>query len=169
MNHTTNYNLPQWEDTDAVRREDVNAAMSTIDAAIAGAGGAKLIRDVTLTVAINTFSLAAGYLDWSKWNTVHLLFKPVFVSSASAEQRKYGMTCTASSSNLFVTGISGMCHLLLNVCRDPALPGGGILWQSSGGQFINLGVTYADSCGLWFHNPSINFLPGSRLTAWGQA
>ena len=37
MQHTTNYNLPQWEDTDAVKREDVNAAMSAIDAAIKAA------------------------------------------------------------------------------------------------------------------------------------
>lgn len=36
MNHTTNYSLPQWEDTDAVKREDMNAAMSTIDAAMSG-------------------------------------------------------------------------------------------------------------------------------------
>ena len=40
MQHTTNYNLPQWEDTDAVKREDMNAAMSAIDTAIAG--GAKI-------------------------------------------------------------------------------------------------------------------------------
>ena len=36
MNHTTNYNLPQWEDTDRVTREDINGAMSVIDAALSG-------------------------------------------------------------------------------------------------------------------------------------
>ena len=34
MNHTTNYNLPQWEDTDAVKREDVNGALAAVDAAL---------------------------------------------------------------------------------------------------------------------------------------
>ena len=38
MTYTTNYNLPQWEDTDIVKREDVNGAMAVIDAAIAAAG-----------------------------------------------------------------------------------------------------------------------------------
>ena len=46
MNHTTNYDLPQWEDSDVVRRADVNSAMNSIDAAIkaaadAAAGGVK--------------------------------------------------------------------------------------------------------------------------------
>ncbi|MBR1885671.1 MAG: hypothetical protein IJ812_04610 [Schwartzia sp.] len=39
MNYTENYSLPQWEDTDVVTREDVNGAMSRIDAALAAAGG----------------------------------------------------------------------------------------------------------------------------------
>ena len=38
MNHTTNYNLPQWEDADRVTRADMNAAMSAIDTALAGTG-----------------------------------------------------------------------------------------------------------------------------------
>ena len=37
MNHTTNYNLPQWEDTDAIKHSDFNNAMQNIDAALAGA------------------------------------------------------------------------------------------------------------------------------------
>ena len=36
MQHTTNYDLPQWEATDAVKREDVNGAMATVDAALKG-------------------------------------------------------------------------------------------------------------------------------------
>ena len=34
MNHTTNYNLPQWEATDAVKRADVNGALAAVDAAL---------------------------------------------------------------------------------------------------------------------------------------
>ena len=37
MQHTTNYNLPQWEATDAVKREDVNGAMSAVDTALKSA------------------------------------------------------------------------------------------------------------------------------------
>ena len=44
MNHTTNYNLPQWEDADRVTRGDFNGAMQSIDAAVkslSDAAGAK--------------------------------------------------------------------------------------------------------------------------------
>ena len=34
MQHTTNYILPQWEDSDRVTREAVNGAFSTIDGAL---------------------------------------------------------------------------------------------------------------------------------------
>ena len=43
MNHTTDYNRPQWEDTDAVKRADVNAAMSSIDAAMATCGNCQVV------------------------------------------------------------------------------------------------------------------------------
>ena len=42
MNYPTNYELPQWEAGDRVKRADMNGAMSAIDAALAGAGGAKI-------------------------------------------------------------------------------------------------------------------------------
>ena len=34
MNYTENYNLPQWEAGDQIKRSDMNDAMSAIDAAI---------------------------------------------------------------------------------------------------------------------------------------
>ena len=37
MNHTTNYSLPQWEATDAIKREDVNGALSALDTAMGDA------------------------------------------------------------------------------------------------------------------------------------
>ena len=40
MQHTTNYDLPQWEDTDVVTREDVNGAMTAIDTAVKAAATA---------------------------------------------------------------------------------------------------------------------------------
>lgn len=48
MQHTTNYNLPQWEASDTIKRSDVNGAMSTLDAAVKAvadtvAGGATVV------------------------------------------------------------------------------------------------------------------------------
>ena len=38
MEHTTNYNLPQWEASDRVTRGDMNDAMSAIDTALGALG-----------------------------------------------------------------------------------------------------------------------------------
>ena len=70
MNHTTNYNLPQWEDTDRVTRTDVNAAMSTIDAAIAGVGNCR--------VAYGTYT-GTGTFGNSSPNTLTFDFEPKLV------------------------------------------------------------------------------------------
>lgn len=42
MNQTANYQLPQWEASDPVKREDFNDAMSKLDTALSGAGGVQL-------------------------------------------------------------------------------------------------------------------------------
>ena len=39
MNYTENYNLPQWEATDAVKRADVNGALAAVDAALGTLAG----------------------------------------------------------------------------------------------------------------------------------
>ena len=50
MNHTTNYNLPQWEDGDRVTRGDFNDAMSAIDGAI------KAVSDNVPGIVIGTYT-----------------------------------------------------------------------------------------------------------------
>ena len=49
MQHTTNYDLPQWEDTDRILREDMNGAMSIIDAAMAGLSGGARVEEFHYT------------------------------------------------------------------------------------------------------------------------
>ena len=52
MTRTENYNLPQWEADDPVRREDFNGAMASIDAGLAA--GAHTFATV------NTYNRVAG-------------------------------------------------------------------------------------------------------------
>lgn len=40
MQHTSNYNLPQWEASDPIKRADFNGAMSAIDTAVKAASDA---------------------------------------------------------------------------------------------------------------------------------
>lgn len=58
MNHTPNYNLPQWEANDPVRREDFNAAMETIDGAMAAAKTAGDTAQTAALMAQNTANAA---------------------------------------------------------------------------------------------------------------
>ena len=71
MNHTTNYNLPQWEATDAVKREDVNGAMATVDAAL------KTVSDAAANVPEIVFGTYTG--DGQESQTIYLGRKPKVV------------------------------------------------------------------------------------------
>ena len=50
MQHTTNYNLNQWEDGDVVRREDFNADNAAIDAAL------KSVSDASPEIVFGTYT-----------------------------------------------------------------------------------------------------------------
>ena len=50
MQHTTNYNLNQWEDGDVVRREDFNADNTKIDAAL------KSVSDASPEIVFGTYT-----------------------------------------------------------------------------------------------------------------
>ena len=87
MQHTTNYDLPQWEATDAVRREDVNGAMSSIDSAIEAAaatgGGNCYIRNFIYT----------GYGAYGVNDPMTLFtpgYRPLFVSVQREEPSSSG-------------------------------------------------------------------------------
>ena len=55
MNTTTNYSLPQWEDTDRVTRGDMNDAMQSIDTAI------KAVADGGLRIQTGSYTGTGTY------------------------------------------------------------------------------------------------------------
>ena len=58
-NHTTNYDLNQWEGTDKVLRTEFNADNAKIDAALAGPNAAKTDRE-DLTALEGSLEAAAA-------------------------------------------------------------------------------------------------------------
>ena len=76
MNHTENYNLPQWETSDRVTREGVNNAMSSIDAAIAGASPLVRLREYTMEADASRFDLSLAGLDVSSYAAVLVVGQP---------------------------------------------------------------------------------------------
>ena len=97
MNHTKNYNLPQWELNDLIRMEDFNSAMANLETGIDGAkaeakaGDAELQRQVTAANAkaenAQTVANAAAqkpyvvgrYVGTGREMTVTLGFRPSFL------------------------------------------------------------------------------------------
>ena len=67
MNYTTNYNLPQWEDTDVVTREDVNGAMASIDSAIANASPLVKLLDYTSPSATTSLTVDLSGIDFTQY------------------------------------------------------------------------------------------------------
>ena len=92
MNTTTNYNLPQWEDSDRVTRESVNGAMSSIDAALAAAGGGNC------KIVYGTYT---GTGEYGTNHEIRLTFdaKPVFIAV-----RQY---CDNTASDPILLGVRG--------------------------------------------------------------
>ena len=55
MNYTTNYDLPQWEAGDRVKRADMNGAMAAIDAALGALGGGDYTFETYTYVGTGTY------------------------------------------------------------------------------------------------------------------
>ena len=98
VDHTTNYQLSQWETTDRILMEDFNsdnakidAALAAHDAALAGKADAadlaaltqalaaleakstlQVIKTVTQAADGTTFQIDLSDVDWSQWSTVYI-------------------------------------------------------------------------------------------------
>ena len=72
MNYTTNYHLPQWDETDRVMRTDFNAAMAEIEAGMSeNAQAAEQAAELTYTMG--------SYTGNGSTQNIHLGFRPRFV------------------------------------------------------------------------------------------
>ena len=94
MNHTKNYNLPQWELNDLIRMEDFNGAMSNIETGIdtarteaadaqAEAASAKVVANTaknTADAALAQKAYVTGtYTGTGAEKSINLGFRPSFV------------------------------------------------------------------------------------------
>ena len=82
-NHTTNYELCQWEATDQVQRTDFNQDNAKIDtalaeheAAIAGKAPMTVLYQVTITENTYTLPLDTNTMGWGNYSLVLLTYAP---------------------------------------------------------------------------------------------
>ena len=93
MNHTKNYNLPQWELNDLIRMEDFNSAMSNIENGVTSAAAtadaaqneAEQARFLAQKTALNAFTLenlpyqVGSYMGIEVEQDIVLGFRPSFL------------------------------------------------------------------------------------------
>lgn len=88
MNHTQNYYLPQWDETDRVLMTDFNAAMAGIEA---GLTGSKAAADAAQATANNAYCpenkpyVVGNYTGTGVDMTFDLGFRPSFLIVSGSE------------------------------------------------------------------------------------
>lgn len=73
MNHTSNYQLSQWDKSDRILMEDFNADNAKVDTALAELSGRSCltpIKEVVVTTPAATFPLSLEGIDWDQWQAV---------------------------------------------------------------------------------------------------
>ena len=104
MNYTTNYNLPQWEETDVVTREDVNGAMSAIDSAIANASPLVKLLDYTSPSATSQLNIDVSGIDFSQYWQIFMYFDPgtsyarMRLNGVSSGYKRYALGGTSATN-----------------------------------------------------------------------
>ena len=188
VNHTTNYQLSQWESTDRILMEDFNSDNAKIDAALKNQAdaiaaltqtvsgkasasalealeaqvGPKLIGTQTVSASTNYWNVQLGEVDWSAWSMVRVVCKPVLSSGGNYEAQINGSYRYSLGSN-----VTGPCVVLLFPGRDPALPTVGLGWTSEGMQGFMADTVFENLATVTFSCRSGTLEPGTAAQIWG--
>jgi len=104
-NHTTNYNLCQWEAEDQVKRTDFNTDNAKLDAALTGKlGRSELIKTVSVPGGFSGFQLSLEDINWNEWEYVSFFF---FVPTNALKDRSAFLRCTLSGKNGGINSYGG--------------------------------------------------------------
>ena len=158
MQHTTNYNLNQWEDADRVTRADVNAdnakldaALTGLDAAIAGIEPSPLVKllDYTTTEEAASFSVDVSALALGDYPLLFMLLDSpaggnlstlqLTVNGDTTKGHYYTQGSSGSMVESSYLGIGYCCGLYVLRKRD--------------GDYLRCRSFFFDSSGAVSHTP----------------
>ena len=188
-NHTTNYQLNQWEATDQVLRTEFNADNAKIDAAlkanadaIAAETAAREAGDDALNTRLDlhtllTYTVTAGNqsgtlsiplsINWGQWKCVYLRFAPIL-----SENVTYDAMFNFNSVNSLGKSLPGELFVQFYPWRDNGAVISGIRWGRNVG-FVSCpdltfsGITEATfQTRDWTQHP---FLTGTQMVLQGEA
>ena len=168
-NHTTNYDLCQWEATDQVQRTDFNQDNAKIEAALNSKLSAiEVVAETTITSNAAYFSLDLTGVDWDQWSVVAVVSDPL---PYAADFSSLSINCPTVNIQREISGevtpAVGPNLLLLFPMRDGGrqirylvFPGGQMAASAQG--------TYNDITGLTLSsNASNGFRTGSSIKVYG--
>ena len=127
MNHTKNYNLPQWELNDLIRMEDFNSAMANLESGIdtargeaaeaqAEANSAKVVANTAKATADTALAskpyVAGSYVGAGTEQTIHLGFRPSFLIVSGLKETMATNTTTDFDRFFGMSGGNIMTHRL---------------------------------------------------------
>ena len=170
-NHTTNFELCQWQADDQVKRTDFNKDNAKIDAALAGRlGPFELIKEATAGQTCGSLRLDLTDVSWSQWSIILIISNPIRYtadygsSSINAVNRAYtrrisGEITPAIGPNIF------LLFPMRDVSRPPCIlmfPGGQITLGEPG-------TSYADITNVQFSGnvSGTGFQVGSYIQVYG--
>ena len=140
-NHTTNYQLSQWERTDQVRMEDFNADNAKLDTALAAQAETLAAHTQALSKLGNCQVYTTTYVGSGKSgedNPTTLTFphKPLLVIVAGPAYSATIIMPQGAEFILHLEGNNGTCHATWY--------GNSVSWYSTNGSMIQMsgGVTY---------------------------
>lgn len=131
MNHTSNYQLNQWEPTDQVLRADFNADNAKIDEALfrADRRGLQVIKEIVTTEDTNDLEVKFPTLDWTEWKALYVHIKPGFTTTRNVQFYPYS---TISAGYLEPHGGQA---ILFPLGRTD-MPMAGFFWGTEGSMFV---------------------------------
>ena len=132
-NHTTNFELCQWQADDQVKRTDFNEDNAKIDAALGGLAartGMVTIREFTVETSYSNTEISLEEIDWSEWKTIHVDIIPAAGTSANMYVC-YGLSFFDRIGPLSTT----WNHVVLLPFGQPEMRVTALFWGDSGSFF----------------------------------
>ena len=105
MNHTPNYNLPQWELDDLIRMEDFNSAMGNIETGLNGVKSAAEAGDAELQRQVNAANAKAEAAQSAAGGAYSPTFKPYAVGSYVGNGQERTIELGFRPSFVIISGI----------------------------------------------------------------
>ena len=177
-NHTTHYDLNQWQATDQVLRTDFNADNVRLEAALAALEGSKLghiqtIRSTALESASYHIDLDLTGINWSKWAFVGSFFgrNTTLASGNNSPSLSCELAAGASNSVPFrLVPPAPFFVLFFPQHNSGSLVEGIYISKSGSGPFF-LTCTYEelDTMTVRYNASAYTLNTGTDITLWGIA